>query len=692
MGIEPQKQTNGAGVGAFLKKIFQKTTPEESFKQRVMEENKMQNLNDQKSGQETVQKYPGEKYDRHHLISQLHHKEHELTAVRTRLAYTEKDLAQITEKWKLASAQIQNDTSVLHSKNNEIEILQARLNALENECANFKQIALKAHETVVSLTNFGEKTEIEKISRITKLLDEEGTKYNDLLSRFDEISSKVRELEHQNTALKIDLETTLRENKDFKEKYDNLEETRIKELANWNEQLRLRETDFSKKLDQVIEQERERYHEVIKDKHDINIVLKQKETELEDTKHALRFLKEEYEKLSEHEKSLQERYSHEMASENSLLDEARKNIDLRDEQIRELSSVVSLLKTESEKIRRDSEARDRIEISQARETKDAEESKLRLREAQENLRKKEHQIFEISKQLENLKLEKMDWLEKEKRLKDDFNLKPYKSILRETKDKLMEKDKMISSLKHKLENLHAGYENLKKHQKESRKEFKYQPPGELQELVSGIAHQVSNSISIIKSHSEFCLETSKDLSLKESMDIIQKNAVGLQKKVEEILDFTKPIVLQCRSFFLEDVMRNAINFVSKKCEIKNIKINVVKEEDIKPIKIDYVRMQDAFYQIILNAIEAMPKGGELKIELLRDGASNKQMVKISDTGLGIEPRNLSVVSQPFFTTKVNKVGLGLSMAKNIVQAHSGHIKITSELGKGTTVECSLPEK
>jgi signal transduction histidine kinase len=111
---------------------------------------------------------------------------------------------------------------------------------------------------------------------------------------------------------------------------------------------------------------------------------------------------------------------------------------------------------------------------------------------------------------------------------------------------------------------------------------------------------------------------------------------------------------------------------------------------VPPIYAQGERLQQVFINIILNALDAMPGGGELRIALALDGES--EVVRISDTGTGIKPEHRSRIFDPFFTTKgVGKgTGLGLSISYAIVKEHDGRIDVQSEVGRGSTFTITLP--
>ncbi|MBU2530761.1 MAG: hypothetical protein KKD35_06950, partial [Elusimicrobia bacterium] len=261
--------------------------------------------------------------------------------------------------------------------------------------------------------------------------------------------------------------------------------------------------------------------------------------------------------------------------------------------------------------------------------------------------------------------------------------------IKEAERKLIEKEHKIQNLVLKLGNIENEFGKLKEYQGIMNIGHAKRSSANLEDLVAGISHQISNSISIIRSHAEFCLEAPDRQKIKESLKAIVRSIIGLQKKIGEISNFSRPGIMQRKTAYLEAVIKDATAFLKEREDFENIKVSISCAKNLKPLKMDYIRLQEAIEYILLNAVEAMNGKGELKIELKHN--NKQQVIKISDKGCGIESRNLSTVFQPFFTTKPGKIGLGLAIAMNIVSAHNGDIKINSELGRGTELTLLIPE-
>jgi signal transduction histidine kinase len=123
--------------------------------------------------------------------------------------------------------------------------------------------------------------------------------------------------------------------------------------------------------------------------------------------------------------------------------------------------------------------------------------------------------------------------------------------------------------------------------------------------------------------------------------------------------------------------------------LEGIRTRVDAPAGLKPINVDRVRLAAAVEQLLLNAAEAMPQGGQLTLRLSSSGG--RQRLEVTDTGEGIEKKNFSSVFHPFFTTRPGKMGLGLTLARNVARAHGGTLELRSEPGRGTTAALELPE-
>ena len=122
---------------------------------------------------------------------------------------------------------------------------------------------------------------------------------------------------------------------------------------------------------------------------------------------------------------------------------------------------------------------------------------------------------------------------------------------------------------------------------------------------------------------------------------------------------------------------------------RKIKVNQKLSSHLPEIKADRDRLNQVFSNLFINAVEAMPRGGEIMIYSGSNG-NNKVEIQVSDNGIGIPPENLRKIFSPYYSTKEQGFGLGLSLTHNIIHKHRGKIAVSSEKGKGTMFTIQLP--
>jgi signal transduction histidine kinase len=121
------------------------------------------------------------------------------------------------------------------------------------------------------------------------------------------------------------------------------------------------------------------------------------------------------------------------------------------------------------------------------------------------------------------------------------------------------------------------------------------------------------------------------------------------------------------------------------------RIERIFDDKLPPLMLDVFKMEQAFNNVLKNALQAMPEGGTLRIETHHDPERRQVLVSFRDTGTGIQPDDLPNVFRPFFTTKPGGTGLGLAISSRIVDAHGGRLSVMSTQGQGTEFTFMLPE-
>ena len=209
-------------------------------------------------------------------------------------------------------------------------------------------------------------------------------------------------------------------------------------------------------------------------------------------------------------------------------------------------------------------------------------------------------------------------------------------------------------------------------------------------ITSGVAHEVKNPLNAILMHVELARMklAQDDTDIAPQMEIISREILRLDRVVKTFLDFTRPVELHPADVPLDSFLREIVDLAAPQAQAAGIRVTVDADTDAANIRVDADLMKQAILNVVVNALQAMPHGGELKIACAVRG--DEVEIRISDTGMGILPELRDKIFRLYFTTKPEGSGIGLAMTFRIVQLHDGAIDFTSEPGKGTTFVLRLP--
>ncbi|MBW1701822.1 MAG: cache domain-containing protein [Deltaproteobacteria bacterium] len=214
------------------------------------------------------------------------------------------------------------------------------------------------------------------------------------------------------------------------------------------------------------------------------------------------------------------------------------------------------------------------------------------------------------------------------------------------------------------------------------------------QLAAGVAHEINNPLGGILLFSRLLLQKAPSEGLfKENLERIEKDAKRCQKIVQGLLDFAREHESKMEPLELSDVMEKVVNLFENQALFHNIEIIRNYQSDLPVIFADSAQLQQVFVNILLNAADAMGGKGVLTINTRSSGINDYVEASFSDTGNGIPPDQLDRVFEPFFTTKEigQGTGLGLSISYGIIQSHGGTIKVSSQVGRGSTFTVVLPK-
>lgn len=216
------------------------------------------------------------------------------------------------------------------------------------------------------------------------------------------------------------------------------------------------------------------------------------------------------------------------------------------------------------------------------------------------------------------------------------------------------------------------------------------------EWAAGLAHEIKNPLAGIKISVEVLAEEME--TSKEAQSIINR-VIDEIKRIEflikSLLIFAKPSEPQLEMTDINEVLGNCIAFSlehpsTTSGDQHNILVSKQFAPELPEILIDPYHLRQAFLNLLLNAIDAVGKGGTVTVKTLYNADINSVQIKISDTGKGIEKDKLDKIFQPFFTTKSKGTGLGLAITKRLIEQYNGTISVDSELNEGTTFHVILP--
>jgi len=171
----------------------------------------------------------------------------------------------------------------------------------------------------------------------------------------------------------------------------------------------------------------------------------------------------------------------------------------------------------------------------------------------------------------------------------------------------------------------------------------------------------------------------------EMFKMIEEQVRYMNKIVTDLHDYSRPLQPQPAEISIPQLINDTLSTVTVP---ETVKVSVDVEEELKKLMVDPDLMKRLFTNLILNALQSMPKGGQLTIKISKKG--EEESISFQDTGTGIPEENLDKLFSPFFTTKAKGQGLGLAVCKRLVEAHGGTISVESKVGEGSTFTVNLP--
>lgn len=210
-------------------------------------------------------------------------------------------------------------------------------------------------------------------------------------------------------------------------------------------------------------------------------------------------------------------------------------------------------------------------------------------------------------------------------------------------------------------------------------------------ITAGVAHEVKNPLNSMRLWLENLKESlpeDTENSAQQAVNVLDAEIDRLDAVVKRFLDFARPMDVRLEPTQLADLLREVLEVARPQLERAKVQVAQLLPIDVPEVFVDRALLKQAVLNLVLNAVDAMPNGGQLQLTLSRRGEMAE--ITVGDTGKGIPMEHRQKVFQLFFTTRPGGSGIGLASTFRIVQLHNGSIDFTSEVGRGTTFRIELP--
>jgi PAS domain S-box-containing protein len=210
-------------------------------------------------------------------------------------------------------------------------------------------------------------------------------------------------------------------------------------------------------------------------------------------------------------------------------------------------------------------------------------------------------------------------------------------------------------------------------------------------LAAGVAHEVRNPLGNIKAAAQLCLDKCKsDKQIQRYLNVMLKNTKRINKVIKDLLNLAKPHDASFKIGRIDKIIDSLCDLANARCLKQRVRLSKRYPKTLPQILLDEKLLKEAFLNLIFNALDAMPNGGRLAINACYEHNDEEVVIAFCDSGCGISEDNVGRVFDPFFTTKKEGTGLGLSLARQIIEFHKGKIYIESKPDYGTEITVRLP--
>jgi signal transduction histidine kinase len=210
-------------------------------------------------------------------------------------------------------------------------------------------------------------------------------------------------------------------------------------------------------------------------------------------------------------------------------------------------------------------------------------------------------------------------------------------------------------------------------------------------MAAGVAHELGNVLAVISSTVQYLLSHMPEARpYGEFLEVIRRNVAQADRTIKRLLSFASPRSPALALVDIVSVLDGTCLLLKAELTAQSVRVVQRFAPDVPLVMADREQLQQVFLNLLLNAIQAMPKGGSITLTTTFDLEGKQVKIAIADTGTGLSQEDLDRIFVPFFTTKKKGTGLGLCVSDRLIRAHGGNISVTSSEGKGSVFTVSLP--
>jgi two-component system NtrC family sensor kinase len=219
-------------------------------------------------------------------------------------------------------------------------------------------------------------------------------------------------------------------------------------------------------------------------------------------------------------------------------------------------------------------------------------------------------------------------------------------------------------------------------------------------MAAVLAHEINNPLSGILTYAKLLHKwidhengrLSRRQDICDSLDLIASESRRCGDLVKNLLAFSRATPMNLQATDLNRVLEQSLRLVHHQLDLGAVQVQTQLDPDLPLVQCDSAQIEQVLLALMMNAVDAMPQGGNLWLTTKAVQESNQVQIVVRDDGSGIAPEILPQIFEPFLTTKEtgHGVGLGLAISHSILERHNGKIEVQSELGRGTTFTVTLP--